>query len=92
MKTNRSLPANSAPATRPVLQWVFRRNDEAITCQVDVNAAGNCEVRTVPEWNPALAVVEPFDRPGDALQRHAEVSARLRDLGWGAAEHVSFAA
>jgi hypothetical protein len=57
-----------------------------------VNASGTCEVRTVPEWNPALAVVEGFDRAGDALQRHAEVAARLRELGWGAADHVPVAA
>jgi hypothetical protein len=90
MTTNRSLPATSAQA-RPVVRWVFRRNQEAITCEV-VNAAGTCEVRTVPAWNPALAVVEPFARPVDALQRHAEVAARLRDLGWGAADHVPVAA
>jgi hypothetical protein len=92
MKTTRSLPATPVLVARPVLRWVFRRNHEAITCEVDVNASGTCEVRTVPEWNPALAVVEGFDRAGDALQRHAEVAARLRELGWGAADHVPVAA
>lgn len=91
MTTTRSLPTPAASA-RPVLLWVFRKDQDAITCEVEINAAGTCEVRTVPQWDPSLAVVEPFERAGDALQRHAEVAGRLRDLGWGAADHVSIAA
>ena len=86
--TNTSLRPQASEASRPVILWVFRRDFDAITCQVDVNASGGCEVRTVPQWNPSLALVEPFERPGDALQRHAEVARRLREIGWQVADHV----
>jgi hypothetical protein len=85
-------PFRNQPAVRPVLRWIFQKNSDAITCEVDVHASGACEVRTVPQWDPSLALVEGFDRPVDALQRHAEVAARLRDLGWGTARYTSAAA
>jgi hypothetical protein len=85
-------PFRNDPAVRPVLRWTFQKNSDAITCEVDVHASGACEVRTVPQWNPALAIVEGFDCPVEALQRHAEVAARLRDLGWGTARYASAAA
>lgn len=88
----RSFRSTSDTAARPVLLWVFRKDYDAITCEVDVNSTGTCEVRTVPQWNTSLAVVEPFARPGDALRRHAEVAARLRDLGWASVDHVPVAA
>jgi hypothetical protein len=74
-------------AARPVLMWVFRRDYAAITCEV-VNRSGRCEVRTVPQWDPSLAVVEPFDNAGDALMRHAQVAERLREIGWHVADRV----
>jgi hypothetical protein len=77
-----------ADTGRPVLLWVFRRDYDAITCQVDIAASGRCEVRTVPQWDPSLALVEPFDCPGDALRRHAEVARLLREIGWQLADHV----
>jgi hypothetical protein len=75
-------------SSRPVLLWVFRREFEAITCGVEVSASGRCAVRTVPQWDPSLAVIEPFDCAGEALQRHAEVARRLREIGWVVADHV----
>ena len=78
----------SSDSSRPVLLWVFRRDFEAITCGVDVSASGRCQVRTVPQWDPSLAMIEPFEHAGDALQRHAEVASRLREIGWVLADHV----
>ena len=73
---------------RPALLWVFRREYEAITCEVDIRAGGRCEVRTVPQWDPSLSLVEPFDSPVDAMRRHAEVSRRLMEIGWTVADRV----
>jgi hypothetical protein len=85
------LPTTTA-SSRPVLLWVLRRDFDVITCGVDVNASGRCEVRTVPHSDPTLAVVEPFDNAGDALQRHAEVAYRLREVGWVVADRMAVAA
>ncbi len=81
--------ASHAPVpAQPALLWVFRRNFESITSEVDVTAAGACAVRTVPQWDPSLAIVERFDNPVDALRRHAEIARRLREIGWAVADHV----
>ena len=80
--------AHTSGQARPVLLWVFRRDSEAITCQVDINATGRCEVRVIPQWDTSLAVVQPFARAGDALRRHAEVARTLREIGWTVADHV----
>jgi hypothetical protein len=86
MTATSPVPQASVPS-HPVLLWVFRRDFDAITCQVDVSASG-CEVRVIPQWDLSLAVVERFDRAGDALRRHAEVSSTLREIGWTLADHV----
>ena len=85
---NMSGQLQSSDPSRPVLLWVFRRDFDAITCGVEVSASGQCAVRTVPQWNPSLAVVEPFDCAVQALQRHAELAHRLREIGWVVADHV----
>jgi hypothetical protein len=71
-----------------VLLWVLRRDSDVITCGVDVDATGRCQVRTVPHRNPSQAVIEPFASAGEALQRHAEVAYRLRETGWVVADRV----
>lgn len=87
--TTRSPRASQAPApVRPVLLWVFRRDFDAITCEVDVDTSGHCEVRVVPQWAPSLSVVERFDNAADALRSHAEIARRLREIGWTVADHV----
>lgn len=79
---NMSQQLHSSTPSRPVLLWVFRRDSDAITCGVEVAPSGRCAVRTVPHWNPSLSVVEPFDCAVEAMQRHAEVAHRLREIGW----------
>ena len=65
-----------------VLCWVFRRNDQAITCEIDANRTHAFEVSLVPHWNVSASVIERFDAAHDAFLRHAEVARRLRDAGW----------
>ena len=87
MTTTRLISRPPEPV-RPVLLWVFRRDVHAITCEVDVSASGRCEVRTVPQWDPSLTIVDRFKHPIDALARHAEVARRLREIGWDVVDHV----
>ena len=73
---------------RPVLLWVFRRDFNALTCEIAVNAAGACEVRVIPQWDSSLATCERFGHVSEALRRHAEIASALRDIGWTVVEHV----
>lgn len=75
--------------TAPLLRWVFERRGSTITCEVDVNDARACEVCLIPHWDVASSVVERFDGPMSALERHAELSRELRAAGWIVAEHTA---
>ena len=82
-----SLSKKAAP-TRPVLLWVFRREFNAITCEIAVTPSGRCEVRVIPQWDPTLSSRERFDHVSEALRRHAEIACALRDIGWTVVERV----
>lgn len=70
-----------------MLRWVFRRDTETLTCEVD--AAGNrWEVCIVPHWDVAESVIERFDTPLSALERHADIARRLRDAGWSVVDYA----
>ena len=62
--------------------WVFRRNDETLTCDVDISGGRCYEVYVVPHWDVSQAVVERFRAPLSAFERHAEIARRLRASGW----------
>ena len=83
-------PAAATPPVpgRPVLRWVFRRDVNALTCEIAVNSAGACEVRVTPQWDSSLATCEGFGHVSEALHRHAEIASALRDIGWTDVEHV----
>jgi hypothetical protein len=71
----------SVRTTRPILKWVFTKNTDSITCQLDLRPDMTYEVRVVPNWSNG-SVVERIGRPTEALLRHAELAACLRDNGW----------
>ncbi len=71
--------------TEPVrlVRWIFRRDGEALTCQV--NSSGNqpgYDVCVVPHENVASSVVFGAETAAGALQRHAEIAMQLREAGW----------
>jgi len=74
---------------RSLLRWQFARGAHHITCGIDV-APDNSgyDVLTVPHWDVNSAVIETFDAPGEALQRHATIASRLREIGWTVASHT----
>jgi hypothetical protein len=71
----------------PMLRWVFQRDSEMLTCEVDA-AGRRWEVCVVPHWDVASAVIERFDQPLSALERHAEIARRLRDAGWSVVDYA----
>jgi hypothetical protein len=66
----------------PILRWIFRRNDEILTCEVDVTSGHRYEVCVIPHWDVSQSVVERFRAPLSAFERHAEIARQLRAGGW----------
>jgi hypothetical protein len=65
----------------PLLRWIFERNGNAITCEIEMND-GTCDVAVIPHWDSSAGVVEHFDGPMGAMERHAELAVALLDEGW----------
>jgi hypothetical protein len=72
-----------------MLRWIFRRGTAALECGVEVDADRSFALRVTPLWAPAAAVVERFDDPLSALERHAELAGYLRESGWRVSEHAT---
>ena len=70
------------PLIRTLVQSVLRFGDHLLWCEVVVRDRHDYEVHVVPQWDMSMAIVEPFGRALDALQRHAELSWLLRQSGW----------
>jgi hypothetical protein len=70
------------PDSVRVLRWVFRRNDAAITCEIDSAGDHAFDVCVIPHWNVSASTIERFDVVHRAFERHAELARRLRDAGW----------
>jgi hypothetical protein len=65
-----------------ILHWIFVKGAKALTCEIRVNAMRSHDVCVVPHWDLSSAVVQRFDRPANALWRHAEIVRRFQDDGW----------
>jgi hypothetical protein len=65
-----------------LLQSVLHLGDQLLWCEVITRGRHKYDVHIVPQWNTAIAVVEPYDRVATAVRRHAEVSWLLRESGW----------
>jgi hypothetical protein len=65
-----------------VLRWVFRREANAITCEIDAAGDRAFEVSIVPHWDVSASTIERFNAAHHAFERHAEVARRLREAGW----------
>ena len=75
-----------SPESTPLLRWVFARNHAALTCEVDVDAAGGYAVSVIPHWDVSRAAIERFEAAVPALERHAEMARYLRESGWHLAD------
>lgn len=66
----------------PVVSWVLRQGTAAITCGIEMKADRSFELSVVPSWSRRSSLVEQFPGAVAAMERHAQVADRLRDLGW----------
>jgi hypothetical protein len=77
----RPLPAPSREIR--VLRWTFRRDDDAVVCELGLNADDSAyELRINPPWNPTGTTSEQFDDATSAFQRHAAIERTLVSDGW----------
>jgi hypothetical protein len=73
----------------PVLQWIFSRNHDAISCELAMQPDRTYRVSVVPQWDAAAAITERVAAPAAALMRHAELASYLRDNGWVLTDYVN---
>ena len=73
----------AAGRTARVLRWTFRREEEAVVCELGLNGDDSAyELRVTPEWNPTGVTRELFDDAMSAFERHAAIERLLVDDGW----------
>jgi len=66
-----------------VLRWTFRREEEAVVCELGLNGDDSAyELRVTPVWNPTDVTRELFDDAMSAIARHAAIERTLVDDGW----------
>ena len=66
-----------------VLRWTFRREDEAVVCELGLTGEDReYEIRIPAQWNPTHRAIECFDDALTAFQRHAMIERTLLDAGW----------
>ena len=83
-----STTAKARNAT-PILRWTFQRNAATLTCEIDVAADHGFEVCVVPHWDVKSSVIERFDAPMIALERHANIALQLREAGWAVTDRAA---
>jgi hypothetical protein len=65
------------------LRWTFRRDDEAVVCELGLNADDSAyELKVNPPWNLTTTSTERFDDVTSAFQRHAAIEKLLVSEGW----------
>jgi hypothetical protein len=64
------------------LRWIFVRRGRTVTCEIRANGDGSYDVCVVPHWDVGASTIESYQRPIDALERHAEISWYLHEDGW----------
>lgn len=73
----------------PILRWTFQRNAATLTCEIDVADDNGFEVCVVPHWDVNASMIERFDAPMTALERHARIVMRLREAGWAVTDRAA---
>jgi hypothetical protein len=73
----------SSPRSVRILHWTFRRDDEAVVCELGLNGDESAyELRFNPPWNPAMLTKEVFGDAMSAFERQAAIERLLVDAGW----------
>jgi hypothetical protein len=75
--------SSSKNRTIRLLRWVFQRENQLITCQLDREGClSSYTLSLVPHWDVRQATSENFDAGVSAFHRHATVAEQLRSRGW----------
>ena len=82
MTSSKHAPTLPLAEPKGILRWVFLRGSKALTCEVRACGKQTYDVSVVPHWDVSSSVVETFNRPASALQRHAEICWYFREAGW----------
>jgi hypothetical protein len=83
-----SLARGTRMQRQPLLRWVLRHGQDALTCQVSATSPHAYQVSVVPHWNQDSAVSQQFESANDAVRRHAEIVGILRERGWRGTEYA----
>jgi hypothetical protein len=68
---------------RNLLEWVFSRGSEVVTCQLSrIGDRGGYMLRLMSLWDEQPMQAERFESGLVAFQRHAALATTLRDCGW----------
>ena len=66
-----------------LLRWVFQRENQLITCQLDREGRQSpYTLSLVPHWDVRQAALETFDAGISAFRRHATIAEQPRGQGW----------
>jgi len=66
-----------------ILRWTFRRDANAVVCELGLNTDDSAYgLRVNPPPNTSPATTEQFDDAMAAFQRHAAIESRLVKEGW----------
>jgi hypothetical protein len=88
MTSNRPETTHVNPSSTCMLRWVLANGPAAIACEVDAMTDHAFALRVVPLSSPEDGFVELFCTATSAMERHADITERLRDAGW-LTDHVS---
>ena len=73
----------SPRASHGILHWIFQKGHRLVTCRVERDASAPFyTLALIPHADLEAGIVERFESGVRALQRHAVMAARLRQLGW----------
>jgi hypothetical protein len=74
---------DTAERTARVLRWTFRREEEAVVCELGLTGDDSAyELRVTSERNPTGVARELFDDAMSAFARHTAIERILVDDGW----------
>ena len=66
-----------------LLRWVFQRDNQLLTCQLDMEGhQRSYTLSVIPHWDVRQAALETFDAGVSAFRRHAAIAEQLRGQGW----------
>jgi hypothetical protein len=65
-----------------MLRAILNRGNQLLTCNVIPLDRHGFGVQVVPLWDQSSSVIEQYASAAAAVRRHAELSWRLRQIGW----------